>query len=372
MINNAVELKEVTKVFPGSRGSTEVVTAVNRVSLKIKQGEFFTLLGPSGCGKTTTLRLIAGFESLTSGEVFLQGNSMTKVPPYRRPVNTVFQNYALFPHMNVADNVAYGLVVKRVKRAERDQRVSEVLDLVRLTGMEKRKSSELSGGEQQRVALARALVNRPAVLLLDEPLGALDLKLRKAMQIELKHLQLQVNITFIYVTHDQEEALTMSDRIAVMDRGEVLQVDDPFTIYEKPINHFVAGFIGETNLLEGIVEGVTPEMVVVGIDKERVSIQTSSTLFSIGQKVTFAIRPEKVMLTRSTADTPANLKGIVQEVVYIGIDTRYVIRLTSGKSLETRIRNTEHRGWGEFEVGDAVGVSWLPEEAQLLTTNRNG
>ncbi len=372
MTDNAVELHEVTKIFPGSRGSAESVTAVHRVSLEIRQGEFFTLLGPSGCGKTTTLRLIAGFESPTSGEIYLQGNSMTKVPPYRRPVNTVFQNYALFPHLNVADNVAYGLVVKRVKRDERNQRVSKALELVRMTGMEKRRSSELSGGEQQRVALARALVNRPAVLLLDEPLGALDLKLRKAMQIELKHLQLQVSITFIYVTHDQEEALTMSDRIAVMDRGEVLQVDDPFTIYEKPVNHFVAGFIGETNLLEGTVEAVTPEMVVVGIDKERVSIQTNSSLFGIGQKVTFAIRPEKVMLTHSIGDTQANLKGTVEEVVYIGIDTRYVVRLTSGKAIEARIRNTEHRGWGEFKIGEAVVVSWLPEEARLLTTNRNG
>jgi spermidine/putrescine transport system ATP-binding protein len=372
MIDNAVELNEVTKVFPGARGSTKVVTAVNQVSLKIQQGEFFTLLGPSGCGKTTTLRLIAGFESPTSGEIYLQGNLMTKIPPYRRPVNTVFQNYALFPHMNVADNVAYGLVVKRIKRAERDQRVSEVLELVRLTGMEKRRSSELSGGEQQRVALARALVNRPAVLLLDEPLGALDLKLRKAMQIELKHLQLQVRITFIYVTHDQEEALTMSDRIAVMNQGEVLQVDDPFTIYEKPINHFVAGFIGETNLLEGIVEAVTPEMVVVGIDKEQVSIQTNGPLFVISQKVTLAIRPEKVMLAGLTGNAQTGLKGTIQEVVYIGIDTRYVIRLSSGKTLEARIRNTEHQGWGEFKIGEPVVVSWLPEEARILTTNRNG
>ena len=370
MTENAVELHDVIKAFPAGRGSDEGVTAVNRVNLEIRPGEFFTLLGSSGCGKTTTLRLIAGFETPTSGEIYIQSKLMSKVPPYRRPVNTVFQNYALFPHLNVADNVAYGLVVKRVKKDERNRRVSEALELVRMNGMEKRSPSQLSGGQQQRVALARALVNRPAVLLLDEPLGALDLKLRHAMQIELKHLQLQVGITFIYVTHDQEEALTMSDRIAVMDRGEVLQVDDPFTIYEKPANLFVAGFIGETDFLEGNVEALTPEAVVVGIDGVRIPVNTDSSLFAIGQKVTISIRPEKVVLTRSSVTPQTNLKGTIEEIVYVGTDTRYVIRLASGKTIESRIRNSEHRGWGEFTIGESIYVSWLPEEARLLTTNK--
>jgi spermidine/putrescine transport system ATP-binding protein len=367
MIDNAVELHAVTKIFPGRRGDTDVVTAVNNISIKIQQGEFFTLLGPSGCGKTTTLRLIAGFETPTRGEIYLYNNLMTKVPPYHRSVNTVFQNYALFPHLNVFDNVAYGLVVKRVKRVEREKRVAEALDLVRMTDMGKRRPSELSGGEQQRVALARALVNRPAVLLLDEPLGALDLKLRKAMQIELKHLQIQVKITFIYVTHDQEEALTMSDRIAVMNRGEVLQVGDPFTIYEKPINHFVAGFIGETNLLEGTIEASSSENAVIKIDNEQVPVQTFGQLLSIGQKITLAVRPEKVLLDHFAQDAQANLTGTIQEVVYIGMDTRYVVRISSGKTLEARIRNMEHQGWGEFNIGEKVIIKWLPEEVRILT-----
>jgi spermidine/putrescine transport system ATP-binding protein len=349
MTESAVRLHDVTKIFPGGRGSSEGVTAVNQVNLEIPLGEFFTLLGPSGCGKTTTLRLIAGFETPTKGEIYLQDKPVAKVPPYRRPVNTVFQNYALFPHLNVADNVAYGLVVKRVKRTERDRRVKEALELVRMNGYENRRPSELSGGQQQRIALARALVNHPAVLLLDEPLGALDLKLRKAMQIELKHLQSQVGITFIYVTHDQEEALTMSDRIAIMDGGNVLQVDDPFAIYENPANLFVAGFIGETNFLEGTVESVQPDKVVVRIGNDQVSVQIDDSPFAIGQKVTLAIRPEKVKVFHSSEDLQGRIKGTVQDIVYIGTDTRYVVRLASGGVMEARIRNADRKGWGELE-----------------------
>jgi spermidine/putrescine transport system ATP-binding protein len=371
MTESAILLQDVVKIYPGGRGSTEGVTAVNNLNLEIRQGEFFTLLGPSGCGKTTTLRLIAGFEIPTKGEIFLQGKPVAKVPPYRRPVNTVFQSYALFPHLTVADNVAYGLVVKRVKKEERNKRVAEALELVRMTGFENRKPSELSGGQQQRVALARALVNRPAVLLLDEPLGALDLKLRKAMQIELKHLQLQVGITFIYVTHDQEEALTMSDRIAVMDKGVVLQVDDPFSIYENPASLFVAGFIGETNFLEATIEVLQPDMVLARLGTELTSIQTDHSLFSVGQKITIAIRPEKIKVVQASGGTQGKLPGIVQDIVYIGSDTRYVVRLASGGMVEARIRNADRRGWGEYKVGETIAVGWLPEEARLLSTNKN-
>jgi spermidine/putrescine transport system ATP-binding protein len=249
----AVQLKHVTKVFPAGRG-TEAVVAVDDLTIDIPNGEFFTMLGPSGCGKTTTLRMIAGFENPTSGEIFIGGKPVSRTPPNKRPVNTVFQNYALFPHLTVGKNVAFGLRLKRIPREEIRERVKEALEMVRLPSVEDRRPNQLSGGQQQRVALARALVNEPAVLLLDEPLGALDLKLRKEVQIELKQLQINLGITFIYVTHDQEEALTMSDRIAVMHHGVVQQAGKPREIYESPVNRFVADFIGETNFVSGVVE----------------------------------------------------------------------------------------------------------------------
>jgi len=254
----AVELRRVTKIFG------EVI-ALRDVSLEIKEGEFFSLLGPSGCGKTTSLRLIAGFELPTEGKVLISGEAMGQIPAYQRPVNTVFQSYALFPHMSVHQNVAFGLEMQHLSKGEIRRRVGEALDMVRLPGLELRRPKQLSGGQQQRVALARALVNRPKVLLLDEPLGALDLKLRKAMQLELKMLQHQVGITFIYVTHDQDEALTMSDRIAVMDHGLVLQVGTPHEIYERPAARFVADFIGETNLIPGQIVAIDRNVVQVGL-----------------------------------------------------------------------------------------------------------
>src|SRR5512139_2870680 len=250
----AVELRDVVKEFAEPEKKGEAFAAVNHVDLQISDGEFFSLLGPSGCGKTTSLRMIAGVELPTSGEVFLHGKAMGKTPPFQRPVNTVFQNYALFPHLTIGENVAFGLQMKGVSKAEIGPRVKEALAMVRLPGYEQRKPKQLSGGQQQRVALARALVNRPEVLLLDEPLGALDLKLRKEMQLELKTLQREVGITFIYVTHDQEEALTMSDRIAVMSKGVALQIGKPDEIYERPADKFVADFIGETNFLDGVVK----------------------------------------------------------------------------------------------------------------------
>jgi spermidine/putrescine transport system ATP-binding protein len=360
----AVELRNVSKIFGDQLAAGRAVTAVHRINLAIRPGEFFTLLGPSGCGKTTTLRMIAGFEAATTGELLIQGQPMNDAPPNKRPVNTVFQNYALFPHLTVAENVAFGLAVKRVPQAERRQRAEEALELVRLPGMGHRKPSQLSGGQQQRVALARALVNRPAVLLLDEPLGALDLKLRKEMQVELKRLQRQVGITFVYVTHDQEEALTMSDRIAVMNLGQVLQTGDPVTIYEKPATRFVADFIGETNFLKGIVTQAAGGLAQMAIAGETVSVSPNGQPLAQGHTVTLAVRPEKVSL--APLDEANVLSGALQEVIYIGTDTRYVVRLASGETVVARIQNVGDKGSGEYRMGDAVKVYWKQKDGWLL------
>ncbi|MBN1583226.1 MAG: ABC transporter ATP-binding protein [Anaerolineae bacterium] len=358
----------MSKTFEGERGAPDAVAAVRNVNLGIRTGEFFTLLGPSGCGKTTTLRLIGGFEVPTHGQVVIEGKLMNAVPPYHRPVNIVFQNYALFPHLNVEQNVAFGLVVKKVPRPERERRVYAALELVQLSGMKKRKPTQLSGGQQQRVALARALVNEPAVLLLDEPLGALDLKLRKQMQIELKHLQQQIGITFVYVTHDQEEALTMSDRIAVMNGGEILQVDDPVTIYERPATRFVADFIGETNFLQGQVIDISEQRVQVAVGEDRVYAEMNGTALSPGQPVTLAVRPEKLILARPEEANGVALNGIVRETVYIGTDTRFVVNLASGEHVVTRLQNVGGKGLGEFAVNDPVKVLWSYQDARVLTS----
>jgi putative spermidine/putrescine transport system ATP-binding protein len=289
------------------------VTAVAGIDLDILDGEFFSMLGPSGSGKTTTLRMIAGFEMPTEGRVLLHDADVSRLAPFERDVNTVFQDYALFPHMSVGDNVAYGLVVRKVPRDERVRRVADALRMVRLDGYEKRRPGQLSGGQRQRVALARALVNRPRVLLLDEPLGALDLKLREEMQIELKRIQGEVGITFIYVTHDQEEALTMSDRIAVFNHGLVEQVGAPAVVYERPATRFVAGFVGTSNLLTG----AAAEAIV-------------------GRRGTFTVRPEKIRLDASGAEPAADdvvAAGTIREVVYIGPDTRYYVVLEAGAEL---------------------------------------
>lgn len=365
----AVELQAISKVFAAGRGG-QTFTAVDQVNLAIRQGEFFTLLGPSGCGKTTTLRMIAGFEQPTSGELLVDGKAMTKVPPNRRPVNTVFQNYALFPHLTVADNVGFGLKVKRVAEALRQRKTKEALELVQLSHLGDRRPSQLSGGQQQRVALARALVNEPAVLLLDEPLGALDLKLRKAMQLELKHLQQQVGITFIYVTHDQEEALTMSDRIGVMNEGQLLQVDDPVNLYENPATSFVASFIGETNLLRVLVLESNQERVYLDVGGQTVVAYPTADSYSSRAYVTLAIRPEKLMVVGMQAafDSQDNqcLPGEVVEVVYLGTDTRYVVRLDGSRSLVVRIQNVAGHGRDEFRPGDTVKVCWATADARIL------
>nr|MBN1229402.1 ABC transporter ATP-binding protein [Anaerolineae bacterium] len=351
----AVQLINVTKQFGQ-------VVAVDNISLDIEDGEFFSLLGPSGCGKTTTLRMIAGLEVTTMGQILIHGKPMHQTPSFKRPVNTVFQNYALFPHMTIEKNVAFGLEMRGVPKEEIGAQVREALEMVQLPQMAKRRPRQLSGGQQQRIALARALVNRPEVLLLDEPLGALDLKLRKAMQLELKALQSQVGITFVYVTHDQEEALTMSDRIAVMDQGLILQVGAPREIYERPSCRFVADFIGETNFMDGRVTGVDGSNVTVEVDGEVAILATSETPVSVGQEVTVAIRPEKFVL-----GGVGRVRGRIREVIYIGTDWRYIIQLTSRSEVVARQQNLDPVHSASLRPGEEIGLSWEPYQAMVLT-----
>lgn len=367
MTEFVVEMRDVVKKFPTPEGGE--VTAVDHVSLQIKHGEFFSLLGPSGCGKTTSLRMIAGFEWPTHGEILINNRVMGRTPPYLRPVNTVFQNFALFQHMTVYQNVAFGLEMEKLPRAEINRRVDAALEMVQLVGMGKRKPKQLSGGQQQRVALARALVKRPAVLLLDEPLGALDLKLRKEMQLELKALQMQVGITFIYVTHDQEEALTMSDRIAVMNQGKVLQIGTPVEIYERPNCRFVADFIGETNFLYGRVKEVDRETVVVtlkGLERELVGWKQGD--LTIGQPVVVSIRPEKIHLTDHVALNQNCLPGRVVTTAYIGSDTRLIVDIGYGYQLrvweQNKISTLDPRAY--YAHQQEIWVTLLPENCLVL------
>ncbi len=369
----AVEFQDVVKIFPTPEGGQ--VNAVDHISLQIKHGEFFSLLGPSGCGKTTSLRIMAGFEWPTSGEVTIDGKIMGRTPPYLRPVNTVFQSYALFQHMTVFQNVAFGLEMEKVAQPEIARRVGEALEMVKLAGMGRRKPKQLSGGQQQRIALARALVKRPEVLLLDEPLGALDLKLRKEMQLELKALQEQVGITFIYVTHDQEEALTMSNRIAVMNKGKTLQIGGSVEIYERPNCRFVADFIGETNFLTGIVKSVSKEKVAVlvsALSQEIDGIGRGD--FSVGQAVAVSIRPEKVRLVDDDGKEVGGLRGTenllrgkVVTTAYIGSDTRVVLDLGAGVRLRAWEQNDISTLDPEayYSAADAVRI-YIPFENTLV------
>jgi spermidine/putrescine transport system ATP-binding protein len=349
----AVELGAVTKRFG------EFV-AVEDLSLDIFEGEFFSLLGPSGCGKTTTLRMIAGFEEPTEGGISVGGDPMRGVPPYRRPVNTVFQSYAIFPHLNVFDNVAFGLRRSGVKGEELREKVTDACEMVQLSGFEKRKPGMLSGGQQQRVALARALVNHPEVLLLDEPLGALDLKLRKEMQLYLKNLQHEVGITFIYVTHDQEEALTMSDRIAVMNEGRVQQVADPPTLYERPENRFVADFIGQTNVFSGTVESVSDGRVTLRTASGE-KVEATAREVGVGEEAHATVRPEKIRFG-TEGDNTSNVR--IREIVYLGVSTQYIAELPDGEKLVLYQQNTHeenHPG-----VGDEVPVAWDARNCLIL------
>jgi spermidine/putrescine transport system ATP-binding protein len=356
----AVELVNVSKRF-------DDVIAVNNVSLKIKDGEFFSLLGPSGCGKTTTLRMIAGFETPTEGEICIQGELMGLTPPFQRNTNMVFQNYALFPHMSVAENIRFGLEMKKVPKEEIARRMEEALELVRLPGFGKRRPHQLSGGQQQRVALARALINRPGVLLLDEPLGSLDLKLRKEMQLELKGLQHRIGITFVYVTHDQEEALTMSDRIAVMDQGRALQVGTPTKIYERPASRFVADFIGETNFLEGTVLRQDGTWVVVDVAGMPAVLAQSAEEFAPSKRVTVAVRPEKITIQEEEHRREDNCcQGTIESVVYIGTDTNYVVRLASGATMRVREQNIAPSLRKGLDEGTTAFLFWQPESSLLL------
>lgn len=367
MSDYAVEFDDVLKVFPTPEGGE--VTAVDHVTLHISHGEFFSFLGPSGCGKTTSLRMVAGFEWPTSGNVLIDGQVMGRKPPYQRPVNTVFQSYALFQHMTVFQNVAFGLEMERVPKKEIITRVEEALEMVKLGDMGKRKPKQLSGGQQQRIALARALVKRPSVLLLDEPLGALDLKLRKEMQLELKALQEHVGITFIYVTHDQEEALTMSDRIAVMNKGKVLQCGIPVEIYERPCCQFVADFIGETNFMHGEVisrQGNAAVVSVPEINQEIKGLLVNG--IDVRKKVVVSVRPEKITILDSKAPEGNSYKAEVLETAYIGSDTRLILsverRIRFSVWEQNRISSLDLKKY--YKQGQQVWMSVLPENALIL------
>jgi len=344
----AIELKDVSRVFAVKQGSlTGAVRAVDNVSLQIGDGEFFSMLGPSGSGKTTCLRMIAGFDRPTSGQILLNGQDVSNLPPFERDVNTVFQDYALFPHMTVGENVGYGLMIKKVAQAERLKRVDDMLDLVQLPGFGSRKPAQLSGGQRQRVALARALINHPKVLLLDEPLGALDLKLRQQMQVELKSIQQRVGITFIFVTHDQEEALTMSDRIAVFSQGKIEQVGTPAEIYEHPASSFVANFVGVSNLVSGAVA-------------KRIT----------GSESMFSIRPEKIHMGAPEQGTDADsfsTDGKVRDVIYLGLYTRYLVELDDGGDLVVVEQNLKTTSMDVMQAkGRAVRLHWKKEHIRSV------
>jgi spermidine/putrescine transport system ATP-binding protein len=363
----AVEMRDVVKKFITPEGNE--MAAVDHVSMQIKNGEFFSMLGSSGCGKTTSLRMVAGFEWPTEGEVYIEGKAMGHTPPFQRRVNTVFQNYALFQHLTVYQNLAFGLEMEGAKEDEIKKRVGRALEMVQLTGMDRRKPKQLSGGQQQRVALARALVKTPDVLLLDEPLGALDLKLRKEMQLELKALQQQLGITFIYVTHDQEEALTMSDRIAVMSKGKIQQLGTPVEIYERPTNKFVADFIGESNFLEGKIKSISQNeasVFVSSINAEVIGLPISKGLVK-GEEVIVSIRPEKIHIAEKDAINQNMFRATVTNTVYIGVDTKVFVDVHGAKLKvweQNRISRLDPKSF--YTVGQEVWLMLLPENTIVL------
>jgi spermidine/putrescine transport system ATP-binding protein len=353
-----LELRQLTKEFAN-------FTAVKELDLDVPTGSFFALLGPSGCGKTTTLRMVAGLETPTSGTIRLAGNEITYAKPYRRPVNTVFQNYALFPHLDIFENVAFG--PRRRKESGVDDEVNRMLELVELTSQARKKPAQLSGGQQQRVALARALINKPEVLLLDEPLGALDLKLRRQMQIELKRIQTEVGITFIHVTHDQEEAMTMADTIAVMNAGQIEQMGAPDELYENPRTTFVANFLGQSNLIEGTITSRDGDLTKVDMHGIPVSVPRGRT-HADSSKGWVGIRPEKVLIgdEGEALDAPGNTipGGVITDVSFVGVSTQYLVKMPWGQELQVFEQNTGRRRI--FRSGDKVELSWRPEYAFLL------
>lgn len=375
-----IKLSSVTKKFGDA-------VAVDDISLQIEDGEFFSLLGPSGCGKTTTLRIIGGFDFPTTGDVYINDELMGETPPYRRPVNTVFQNYALFPHKTVAQNIAFGLQMKKLSKAEIIDAIDRSLDLIQLPNYGERKPNELSGGERQRVALARALVNEPSILLLDEPLSALDQKLRKQMQVELKVLQRKVGITFVYVTHDQGEALALSDRIAVMNQGKILQVGSPSEIYDAPQNSFVADFIGTSNFFEGTIAklGIDTAEVVTDSEPAFTFVCLYDEDISIDTRVTLAVRPERIdIATEQNADLPNTLCGVVQDESYLGMNRQYTVqtdfptpiivnqqwRGNEGRPTNDENGGTEGKDSSNFTRGDTVYVQWATENVIVLRNDR--
>lgn len=348
-----VEIEGVNKIY----GSNHVVKDLN---LSIEEGEFLTLLGSSGCGKTTTLRMIAGFEEPTSGTIMVEGERVEEKEPFERNVNTVFQSYALFPHKTIYDNIAYGLKMKKVPKAEIGERVTEMMEMVQLSGFEKRYPSQLSGGQKQRVAIARALINRPRVLLLDEPLGALDLKLRKQMQLELKRLQKKLNITFIYVTHDQEEALTMSDRIAVMHDGIIDQLASPTEIYEHPATKFVATFIGETNIYDGCITRIEDGIAVMTLENGAVSVKCPED-FSLLEYATISVRPEKMKFAASPVEG-FELEAQVKDYIYVGSVLKCIVSLPNGNELKIE----RLAGQDLPPIGSKCYPYWKVEDAVLI------
>jgi spermidine/putrescine transport system ATP-binding protein len=359
-----VRLERVSKTFHD-------VVAVDDLSLDVERGEFFSLLGSSGCGKTTTLRMVAGLEDATSGTIYLDGRDVTNLPSFKRNVNTVFQNYALFPHLNVYDNVAFGPRRQRMAEQEVRRRVGEMLELVELPGYERRRPNQLSGGQQQRVALARALINHPRVLLLDEPLGALDLKLRKQMQLELKRIQTEVGITFVYVTHDQEEAMTMSDRIAVMRAGRIEQLGTPEELYEQPRSRFVASFLGVSNLLVGTLSSIDGGRATIELDSGG-RVMAPADGLAAGSKVDVGVRPEKLRLLPVSAAEPPDgdanvLEGHIRDASYVGVSTQYVVRIDAGSDVVVYAQNLETSGIGEqHSTGERVRLAWRPQHTFVV------
>jgi spermidine/putrescine transport system ATP-binding protein len=362
---SGLEIRALTKEFAA-------FTAVKSLDLDVPAGSFFALLGPSGCGKTTTLRMVAGLETPTSGTIRLEGKDITYDKPYRRPVNTVFQSYALFPHLDIFENVAFGLRRQKVDRAGVERQVNEMLDLVELGSQARKKPTQLSGGQQQRVALARALINQPEVLLLDEPLGALDLKLRRSMQIELKRIQTEVQTTFIHVTHDQEEAMTMADTIAVMNAGVIEQMGAPDELYENPRTTFVANFLGQSNLIDGTIKARDTDLTTVDMHGIEVSVPTPRT-HADGDRGWVGIRPEKVLIgdVGEALDAPGNTipGGVVTDVSFVGVSTQYLVRMPWGQELQVFEQNTGRRRI--FRAGDSVELSWRPEYAFLLDATQD-